>query len=437
MARILLLMATRTYRSRAFMRAARKLGASVVVGSERRQALARAKPGTTITVDLRHPARAVEQVRQAAHESASGGFDAVIGVDDDTVLVATMASAALGLPHNDVEAVRATRDKHTMRRLLTAAGAPSPWFELIALDSDTRSVAERLRYPCVVKPVSLSASRGVIRADDPDSFITAVERIRAILEQPQVAEEAGKHARNLLVEGFIPGVEVALEGMLAGGRLQVLALFDKPDPLDGPFFEETIYVTPSRLSPADQERVVEATRQGAAALGLREGPIHAELRVNEQGAWLVEIAARSIGGLCSDTLEFSGGVSLEELILLHATGADVSRYERERQPSGVMMLPIPRRGVLRAVHGVEDARAVPGIVEVTISIPLGDEVIPLPEGNRYLGFVFARGDTAEAVEASLREAQRRLVFEIEATPGLGSTSEVSKRDGLTVQASGV
>jgi hypothetical protein len=200
--------------------------------------------------------------------------------------------------------------------------------------------------------------------------------------------------------------------MLIDAALKVLAIFDKPDPLDGPYFEETIYVTPSRLSLEDQDRVIEATRAAARALGLREGPVHAELRLNEEGAWVVEIAARTIGGLCSNTLEFSGGRSLEDLVLLHACGVDVSHYEREPEPSGVMMLPIPKRGILRAVQGIEQARALPGVVDLTISIPLGDEVVPLPEGNRYLGFIFAQGDTPERVEATLREAHRLLRFEI-------------------------
>jgi biotin carboxylase len=409
MPRLLLLMATRTYRARAFMRAAHRLGAEVVVGSERRNALAKAQPGTTLLVDLRHPERAVEQIVAAGRERP---FDAIVGVDDDATLVAAMGAAALGIPHNDVAAVRATRNKYLMRRLLADAEAPSPWFELLPLDGDLAAAARRLSYPCVVKPVSLSASRGVIRADDPAGLLAAVERIRAILADPEVAADGGEDARVVLVEGFIPGVEVAVEGMLLDGRLKVLALFDKPDPLDGPYFEETIYVTPSRMTAEDQRRVAEAAGHAAAALGLREGPVHAELRVNDQGAWIVEIAARSIGGLCSDVLEFGGGLSLEELILMHAVGADVSAFERERQPSGVMMLPIPRAGVLEAVHGVEEARAVPGIAGVTISIPIGDRVVPLPEGNRYLGFIFARAETPEAVEAALREAHRRLDFEI-------------------------
>ena len=392
------------------MRAAKRQGAAVTVGTERRNALEKAVPGATVALSFRQPERAVEQIA-AFHQRYP--LDTIVGVDDETTLLAAMAARALGLSHNDVDAVRATRNKHVMRRLLTEAGVRSPWFELVSLDEDPMAVAARVPYPCVVKPIFLSASRGVIRTDDPTAFVAAVERVRAILTDPEVAAAGGEDARRYLVEGFIPGVEVALEGMLIGGTLKVLALFDKPDPLDGPYFEETIYVTPSRLSDEDQAQVTDATRVAARALGLREGPVHAELRLNDAGAWVVEIAARSIGGLCSDTLEFSGGRSLEDLILLHAVGADVSHFERAPEPSGVIMLPIPRRGVLRAVHGIEAARAVPGVTQVTVSIPLGDEVVPLPEGNRYLGFVFARGDSPADVEAALREAHRRLAFQIE------------------------
>ena len=408
--RVLLLMATRTYRARAFLRAARRLGAEVVVGSERRQALARQRPGTTLALRFADPAAAVQQIVAAAQERP---FDAIVGVDDDTTLIAALAARELALPGNDPDAVRATRDKALLRRLLSEANAPSPRWRVVPLDGDLDRAAREQPYPCVLKPLALSASRGVIRADDPSAFLAAVARIRAILEGSD--ELTADERASVLVEEFLPGVEVALEGMLIGGRLKTLTIFDKPDPLDGPFFEETIYVTPSRLPAATQQAIERATAAGAAALGLREGPVHAELRVNERGAWIVEIAARSIGGLCSSALEFSGGRSLEELILLHATGADVSRFERVEQPSGVMMLPIPRAGVLREVAGQDEARAVPGIVNLEISVPRGDRLVPLPEGGRYLGFLFARADTPAAAEAVLRVAHARLqvVFEDE------------------------
>ncbi|HSD28965.1 MAG TPA: ATP-grasp domain-containing protein, partial [Vicinamibacteria bacterium] len=219
---------------------------------------------------------------------------------------------------------------------------------------------------------------------------------------------------------FIPGREVALEGLLVGGELHVLALFDKPDPLDGPYFEETIYVTPSRLSPDVQLAIAAEARWAARALGLAEGPVHAELRVNDEGPWMIELAARTIGGLCSRTLRFGAGLSLEELVIRHALGIELDSLERERQPAGVMMIPIPRAGVLRAVRGREAALAVPGIEEATISAHVGQELVPLPEGSRYLGFLLARADSPEAVEEALRAAHRRLDFDIDTSGSAAS-----------------
>nr|MBA2450888.1 ATP-grasp domain-containing protein [Chloroflexota bacterium] len=250
MTRVLLLMSTRTYRSKAFMESARRLGAEVVVGSERRQALASRVRNTTLTLDFRRPDRAARKIVKFAREHP---LDAIVGVDDDTTVIAAAAAEALGLPHNSVQSVRATRDKYRARRALAAAGLPSPRFERLSVDDNPVVAAGRAAYPCVLKPVALSASRGVIRADDPEQFVGAFRRIAAMLTAD------GGQQRHLLVEAFIAGPEVALEGLLTAGRLRVLALFDKPDPLDGPFFEETIYVTPSRLPGAEQEAVESTT----------------------------------------------------------------------------------------------------------------------------------------------------------------------------------
>jgi biotin carboxylase len=410
MQRLLLLMATRTYRARAFMTAAHKLGGEVIVGSEREQALADLTPGNSLTLDLRRPTRAVEAIIEFARRKP---LRAVVGVDDDTSLLAAMASTALGLPGNTPESVEAAQNKYRMRELLARAGLPSPEFQLVSLADDPSELATRMFYPCVLKPVFLAASRGVIRADGPEEFVAAFRRISAILGLPEVRERGGQWADRLLIESFIPGFEVAVEGMLTDGRLDVIALFDKPDPLDGPFFEETIYLTPSRLPATRKQLVAETTARTAAALGLRVGPVHAELRLNDAGAWVVEIAARSIGGLCSSVLEFGAGVSLEDIILRHALGAVLPELSEALQPSGVMMLPIPRRGVLREVRGREQARAVEGVTEIDITIPPGEEVIPLPEGDRYLGFIFAHGLTLDATEQALRDAHRRLEFVIE------------------------
>jgi biotin carboxylase len=406
-------MSTRTYRAKAFLEAARRLGVAVVVGSERRQALARQAPNTTLALDLRHPQRAARQIAAFAAERP---LAAVVGVDDDTTLVAALAAEALGLPHNPVAAVRASRDKFEARQRFAAAGLPSPRFARVPLTADPAAAARAAPYPCVLKPVALAASRGVIRADDPIEFVEAFRRIAAML----AADGPGQ--AHLLVESFIPGPEVALEGLLRAGALHVLALFDKPDPLDGPYFEETLYITPSRLPAPTQEAIATMAGRAAAALGLQAGPLHAELRLGEVGPFVLEVAARSIGGLCSNALRFGTGLSLEELILRHALAAQegpsrgVPLPERERQAAGAMMLPIPRAGTLRAVRGRAEALEVPGVEEVTITIARGQPVVPLPEGDRYLGFVFARGDTPAEVEAALREAHRRLGFVITA-PG--------------------
>ena len=299
-----------------------------------------------------------------------------------------------------------------MRKVLAAGGIPSPHFELVSISADPANIASGVNFPCVLKPLSLSASRGVIRANNPREFVNAFQRVVSILSSSDVKSRKDARAQQILVEDFIPGIEVALEGILIRGRLKVLAIFDKPDPLDGPFFEETLYITPSRLPVNVQSDIISCTARTAEVLGLREGPVHAELRVNDDGAWIIEIAARSIGGLCARTLRFGTGISLEELIIRHAIGMEVESLQRERQPAGVMMIPIPHAGVLREVRGKIEAEQVAGIEEVTISIPLGQEVLPLPEGASYLGFIFARGSTPESVEASLREAHRRLEFVI-------------------------
>ena len=410
MARVLLLLPTRTYRAHDFMEAARRLGVEVVVGSERQQAFAALFPGSHLRLDFLRPRQAVRAIEAF---DRSYPLDAVVAVDDDGTLLAAAAAKALGLPHNPAAAVVATRNKHRLRRKVSAAGLLSPRFERLSVKDDPVRAAPRMPFPCVLKPLHLAASRGVMRADDVQQFVVAFERLAAILRAPDVVQRGSRLARHLLVEAFIPGMEVALEGLLVGGELTVLAVFDKPDPLDGPFFEETLYVTPSRLPPDVQADLAAQTAKAVAAIGLREGPVHAEWRINEHGAWLLEIAARSIGGLCSRILQFGAGVSLEELILMHASGVDVAAYKRESAAAGVMMLPIPRRGVLRAVDGQEAARAVPGIVDLAITIALGQEVVPLPEGVQYLGFLFARGDTPEEVEAALRKAHQFLSFTIE------------------------
>ena len=409
MPRVLLLIPTTSYRTADFLEAAGALGADVTVGSEEPSTLEAWNPAGLLTLDFRDPAGCA---RLAADFSRRHRIDAVVGVDDDTSVAAASIAAALGLRHNPPAAVRLARHKGRMRDTFERAGVPSPRHRVFRLEEGPLAAAAAVRYPCVLKPTFLAASRGVIRADDPAQFHDAWQRIASILAEPEVARRGGEAAGEILVEDFVPGREVAVEGLLTGGGLRVLALFDKPDPLDGPFFEETIYVTPSRLPREEQARVAAVTGQAASALGLTEGPIHAELRLNDSGVWPVEVAARSIGGLCSRTLRFGTGISLEELILRHALGQSVDGIARGERASGVMMIPIPAAGVLESVAGLEDARAVPGIEQVTISAHVGQRLVPLPEGARYLGFVFSRADSPERAEAALREAHGRLEFRI-------------------------
>ncbi len=409
MARLLLLISTTSYRASDFVGAAHRLGVEVIVGSNRRQALEKLSGGGTVTIDFRDLDKGVSQIAALARARP---LAAIVGVDDETTGLAAKASAALGLAHNPPESVATAANKHRFRGARARAGLPSPAFRLLSVDDDPERAARETAFPCVLKPTALAASRGVIRADDGPAFVAAFRRIVRILDQPDVAP-LGEAARQILVEDYLPGIEVALEGLLDRGRLHVLALFDKPDPLAGPFFEETIYITPSRLSRTAQDDIAEATGNAVAALGLREGPIHAELRVNDEGPWVIEVAARSIGGLCSRALRFGAGIGLEELIVRHALGLPIASLERERRPAGVMMLPIPAAGVLREVRGLDEARGVRGVEDVRIAIPLGQPVVPLPEGSKYLGFVFARDETPGAVETALRAAHRELEFVIE------------------------
>lgn len=409
--RILLLLPTKTYRAEAFLSAASQLGVTVAIGSDQPQTLSELSPRKSFVIDFSKPEKATKTIVTFAQAHP---IDAIVGVDDDTTVLVSMAAKALSLPHNSVESARTTRSKYQMRKVLAAADIPSPRFELVSINADPAKIAKYAKFPCVLKPLSLSASRGVIRANDPKEFAKAFRRIVSILDSSDVKTRKDARTQQILVEDFIPGVEVALEGILIQGQLKVLAIFDKPDPLDGPFFEETLYVTPSRLPVGVQEDIISCTTRTADALGLREGPVHAELRVNDNGAWIIEIAARSIGGLCARTLRFGTGISLEELIIRHAIGMEVESLQREQQPAGVMMIPIPHAGILREVRGKADAERVSGIEEVTISILTGQKVLPLPEGARYLGFIFARGNTPESVEDSLREAYCRLEFVITA-----------------------
>lgn len=421
MPRLLLLLPTATYRAEAFLAAARSLQLSVTIGMEHVPEGLPVPPDDVLPLDVRDPqAAAPIAVAFARHHP----IDAVIGVDDVTAVAAAAVAEAVGLPHNSVASVTAARNKRQMRELLSGQGIPVPRHKVFPLDGDPREFAKQVNYPCVVKPLILSASCGVIRANDDEEFRGAFHRVGTLLTNLGLVAR-DEQARWILVEDFVPGIEVALEGLLTKGALQPLAMFDKPDSLNGPFFEETIYVTPSRLPSDVQQDIIACADRTAQALGLREGPVHGEFRVNEHGVWVIELAARAIGGRCSRTLDFPSGMSLEELILRHALRMPLPPLTRQEQAAGVMMLPIPYGGRLREVRGQAEAKAVPGIEELTITAEPGDELVPLPEGTRYLGFLLARGATPEEVERSLRDAHRRLTVVISASPPTATDSSPS------------
>jgi biotin carboxylase len=392
MPRALLILPTSGYRTEDFLAAASALDVEVVVATDRRQTI-----GDALRIDLRRPERAAEAIVELARDRP---LDAVVAADDGGVVTAAIAATRLGLPANPPEAASRARDKLALRQALAAAGVSQPRFAELPPGGDVAAVG----FPAVLKPTRLAMGRGVIRADDAGAARESERRIRRI-----VAAAGDDPAAPLLLEEYVPGVEVAVEALLRGGRMETLAVFDKPDPLEGPYFEETIYVTPSRL-PEDAHTAVERlVAAAAAAVGLREGPVHAEVRLDGPRMWAIELAARSIGGLCGRTLRFGLGVRLEELILRHALGLPLEgRLRREEAAAGVMMLPIPGAGTLRGVSGQDEARAVPGISDLRITIPVGGRMVPLPEGDRYLGFMFARGAGPDQVESALRTAHARL-----------------------------
>jgi len=338
-------------------------------------------------------------------EARKAPFAGILGSDDSTVVLAASAAERLGLPHNPPEAARLSRRKDLARAQLALAGCPVPVHYLIDLNRSLQKQVAELPWPCVIKPLHLSASRGVIRADKPAEFFTACERIKNI-----ISDSSDEFERtHLLVENYIDGVEVAYEGYLHNGVLTTLALFDKPDPLQGPYFEETIYVTPSQLDKATQAGIKRRVAQACAAYELSTGPVHAELRINAQDAWLLEVASRTIGGDCARTLDQGTDFKLEELTISLATGKPVNTQPPE-EARGVMMIPIKKAGILRRVEGISAARKVTNIEKVDIIIRDGNELIPLPEGNQYPGYIFARGNTSSDVIRALRDAHAHLNF---------------------------
>jgi len=397
--RLLLVAPSTSYRVGAYLNAARKLGVSAVVASDGRHSLI-SSFNQGIHID---PADTEGTIGALLAEARARNCAGVIGTDDGTVEIASRLARHLGLPGNDPDAAIVTRRKDKARERLESAGVTVPEHAVMDIAGIIAGKLPEIPFPLVLKPLAMSGSRGVIRSDDPETFRSAARRIGQIIK-----EQADDFERQtVLVERYLPGIEVALEGMLYEGQLTVLALFDKPEPLEGPFFEETYYITPSRLPARVQERIAATVGAACAALGLHHGPIHAELRIDGERTGILEVASRTIGGQCARLLSYGTDAGLEELVVANALGRPLA-VDTPKGASGVLMIPIPRAGVLRRVEGVLEAQKVPGIVDVEITRREGYELVPLPEGSSYLGFVFARTDTPGQAEVALRQAHTRL-----------------------------
>jgi len=423
MPRILVLATTTGYQTRSFGEAAERLGVELVFATDRCDMIDDPWRDGAIPIRFYDEDRSVASIVESARLRP---LDGILVVGDRPTVIAARVAQALGLPGHPPEAAAIARNKEMMRTRLRDTGLPVPSLMRFSIGDEPLGISQLpVSYPCVVKPAALSGSRGVMRADNPKELAAAFERLRALLRSPDVRSERNDANDTVLIESFIPGREYAIEAILNHGALHVLAVFDKPDPLDGPFFEETIYVTPSAAAPKVQEAIVRGVAAATAAIGLHHGPIHAECRVHPSTGevFVLEVAARPIGGLCARVLRFAGTregirdpnspITLEDLLLLNALGEDPARHRRERGAAGVMMIPIPRRGFLRGVNGVEAAKAVPQIEDVRITAKQDQLLVPLPEGASYLGFIFARAADTIIVERALRDALMRLAFVID------------------------
>jgi hypothetical protein len=445
--RVLLFTSKLGYQTRSFADAAKKLNVELVYITDRCHQLDDPWEDRAIPVHFERPAEAAQIAVETLRRES---IDGILALGDRPAHAAAFAARALSIPFHHPAAVEACRSKLRTREVLRAAGLPVPWFRAIALEVIPEPAFLEIKFPCVLKPLSLSASQGVIRANDRQEFIAAATRIRKLLQTPEIQATHEPHLNEIIVEGYLPGREVAVEALMTEGEIRILAIFDKPDPLEGPYFEETIYVTPTRLAPQQVAAIENSLRASAAALGLSHGPLHAEFRIGEilqdgpqdgdsqgggncggsdvcegpdgQGVrvWPLEIAPRPIGGLCARSLRFKMQdaeiIGLEELLLRHALDLPGAGSPRESQASGVMMVPVPRSGIYTGVDGQEGAAATPGVTEILITTRPHDYIAAWPEGASYLGFIFAEGKDPEFVENALRQSHGKLHFHI--TPGL-------------------
>ena len=410
--RLLLFTGKLGYQTRSFEEAARKLGVQLIYVTDRCHQLEDPWGDRAVSVHFETPEVAAYTVMEAVRGQDVGG---ILALGDRPAVAAAYAARGLGIPYNHPAAVEACRSKLRMREVFRDAGLRVPWFRTLPIHPTPEPALLAISYPCVLKPLSLSASQGVVRANNREEFLAAAARIRRLLESAEILSTREANLDQMLVESYIPGREVAVEGLLTDGVLRILAIFDKPDPLEGPYFEETIYVTPSRFPSFQQRAIEKCTLDCVRALGLSHGPAHAEFRINEDGIWPLEVAPRPIGGLCARALRFLSNeepepIGLEELLLRHALDLPGQDASREEVASGVMMIPVPASGTLDDVQGEDKARATPGITDLLITARLHDYIAAWPEGSSYLGFIFARGNLPEEAERALRSAHEELKF---------------------------
>jgi biotin carboxylase len=410
--RLLLLTSKLGYQTRSFSEAARKLGVEIMFATDRCHQLDDPWNDRAIAVHFEEPEAAAFSILEALRGNEPDG---VLALGDRSVITAAYVARGLGIFHNHPASVESCRSKEKMREAFRVSGLRTPAFRALPIVPTPDPALSGIRFPCVVKPICLSASQGVMRANNGVEFRRAVERLARLMLSPELRASRDPELDRMIVEDYIPGREVAVEGLISEGVLRVLAIFDKPDPLEGPYFEETIYVTPSRLPREQQDAIARCARDSARALGLIHGPIHAEFRVNADGVWPLEIAPRPIGGLCARALRFGPElVSLEELLVRHAVGLAGSEVERESIASGVMMIPVPENGILERVEGIDEVSAAENIASLEITARLHDKIVAWPEGSSYLGFIFARADEPEKVERALQQAHGKLKIVVSA-----------------------
>jgi hypothetical protein len=401
MPRLLLIAPEASYHTASFQAAGKRLGIEVILASEGHFPIVSSQ-SVGLRVDFSRLSRSLRIIEATYRKTP---FDGVIGTDDASLELAAIVAAAFGLPANSPLSAKVSRRKDNSRVAQREAGLVTPWFTVVTSNQQGGYVVPaEVNYPCVAKPVTLSASRGVIRVDNEQQLVAALSRIFGIIES-----SGPEHPRVVLIESYIPGSEYVVEGLLSGGNWQTIIIFGKPNPLEGPFFEETIYIAPPDLEIGVKRNMIEVVRRACAVYGLEHGPIHAECRVNEAGVWLIELTPRTIGGKCSRLFELGTSVALEDIVILNSLGRQVS-ISPPTEFIGVMMIPVPGPGIVRRIEGINAASSVEHIEAIEIDVKPGQQLVPWPEGSSYPGFIFARGSRSQLVLNALNKAHKTLRF---------------------------